>query len=129
MEARGVEQAQTREVARHAELLGSGREEKQARGTATQGLNRFILRAHRLRGPAEVMGLIHDENVPSRGDGLLGPPVVAGEEAQTGEDELVLGEGIRLGPRLFDRGAPAFIVDMKPDVEPPQQFEQPLMNQ
>ena len=45
----------------------------------------------------EVVGFVHDHQVPAGRDGLLAPVGAAGEKADAGQDQLGGGEGILSG--------------------------------
>ena len=68
--ARGVEQAQAREVPAQAKLFRRGREQQQARRARRQRFNQGITRAGEFGGPDQVVGFVHQQQVPAGGQGL-----------------------------------------------------------
>ena len=113
MEAVGVEESEACEVAGHAELFGGRGQEQEAGDDLAEGFNHGVLGAGGFGSPAEVMGFVDDEEIPSGGDGLFASARCCSEETEAGDDELVVEEGIGLGTAGFD-GRAAFLVE---DVE------------
>ena len=129
VEAIRVEQAQPREVAGHAELLGRGREEQEPRRLPAERLDHGIFGADSLRRPAEMMRFIDHQHVPPGVERLPESGFAAGEKADAREHELIVEKRIRLRVGRLD-GLAAFLVeDVEPEIEAAQQFHEPLMHE
>ena len=126
---RRVEQAQAGEVAAQAQLFGRGREQQQARRARRQRFNQGVTRAGEFGGPDQVVGFVHQQQVPARGQGLAGALFMAGQPVHRGDDALFVLEGIGLGFGHLQRFAALFVVDGEGQVEAPQQFDEPLVDQ
>lgn len=76
-----------------------------------------------------MMRFIDHEHVPAGGQGLLQTNLVAGQETNAGQHELIIEKRVRLGIRRRDGGASFLVENVKPEIEAPQQFHEPLVNQ
>ena len=90
----GIEQAEPREVAFRAELLGRGRQQQQAGRFSCERLDQRILRARSRRRPFEVVRFIDDQQIPARRDGLRGALFASRKESDAANHELAVEEGI-----------------------------------
>jgi len=112
-----------------AELLGRGGQQDHAGGGRGQRFHERVFGAGRLRRPGQVMRFVDDEQIPARGDGLLGAARIAGQEGQIGDDELLVLERIARVAGQFDRGAALFVINGKLQIEASQQLDEPLVDQ
>ena len=124
-----VEQAETREMAGFTELLRGGGDEEDVGSFGREGFDQVVFGAGLLRGPAEVMGFIDDEEVPI-GRGGLGEAVgTLAEKIDAGDDELVVLERVGFGIVFLDGFAAFFIEDGEPKVEAAVKLDEPLVDE
>ena len=108
----------------HPELFRSRGEKQQPRGFSAQLFDDRVLRAGALGRPVQVMRLIHNQHVPSGGKRLLGSLLAVGEQGDAAKDQLGFQEWVAVTRGLTS----LFIVDVKPEIEAAQQFDEPLVN-
>ena len=125
----GVEQAQAGEVALQPQLLRGGGEQQQAGGCAGQRLHHSVGRAGLLRGPGQMVGLVHNQQVPACGHRLGGPGRGAGQQADAAQHQLLLQERIAARLALLDGPAARLVEDAEGEGEPAQQLHEPLVDQ
>ena len=75
------------------------------------------------------MRFVDDDHVPTGGQRLLQAPLVLGEETEFADEQLIVEERVRARLVLLDGDAPALVEDVEPEVEAPQQLEEPLVDQ
>ena len=83
-----------------------------------------VLRAGALGRPVQMMRLIHNQHVPSGGERLLGSLLAVGEQRDAAKDQLGLQEWVAVTRGLTS----LLIVNVKPEIEAAQQFDEPLVN-
>ena len=76
-----------------------------------------------------MVRLIHDEQIPPRRERLRGARRIIHEQRRAGDDQLAVEERVRLRVVRLDGRAALFIEDAEEQIETPQQFHEPLMNQ
>ena len=125
----GVEQSQPREMPGVPELLGRCRQQQQPGRAPAQGTDQLVLRTRHLRGPAQMVRLIDNHNVPARLDRELPVPFTAGEKGDTAKDQLLIEKGIPARRPVDDRGAARLVVNAEPHVESAIELEKPLVDE
>ena len=125
--ALGVEQAEAGEVSLEAELLRGGGEEEQPGNGSGKGFDEGIFGGGFGRGPAEMVGFIDDEQVPTRLTGLIGALGIRGEEVEGADHELAVEKGIRAGG--VEREAALLVENTEGHLEPAEHFHEPLVEQ
>src|SRR6188474_545975 len=119
-----VEKAKACEVPGHPKLFRSRGKKQQPRGFSAQLFDDRVRRACARGRPVQMMRLIHNQHVPSGGEGLLGSLLAVGEQGDAAKDQLRLQEWVAV-----TRGLTSFlIVNVKPEIEAAQQFDEPLVN-
>ena len=124
-----IEQPQPREVSGQPQLGGRGGEEQQAGGLLRERLDKLIIGAGLLGRPTEVMRFVYDDQIPARGDDLLAAFFVARQKAHAGERKLAGKKRVFLGFAFLAGGAPGLVENGQPQIETPQQFDEPLVHQ
>ena len=76
-----------------------------------------------------MVRLVDDEDVPIGREGLLRAALVAGEQIDTAENELIVEKGIVIRIGRLDRIAAFLVENVEPQVEPAQEFREPLVNE
>jgi len=125
----GIKQAEAGEVACSTELLWRGREQQHTRNALGDGFDDLIGDSRRFDGPFEVVGFIHDEEIPTGISGLPRTFGRAAEQRERAEDDLAVEEGIALGITGLDGGTAFFIEEAEHEIETAQQLHEPLMRQ
>src|SRR5262249_1779184 len=125
----GIEQAQPCKMAGNAQLLRSRRKQQQVRCIITERFNEQILRTRRFRRPCEMMRFVHDDHIPSCRFRLVGPMVVLHKEAETAQHKLIVKKWIVEFTGALYGSASLLIENVEPQIETPQQFDKPLVNQ
>ena len=127
MEAVGIQQAQTGEVAFHAQLFRRSGQQQHARHTFCQLLDCLIFAARRLFAPHQVVRFIDDHQIPFGVAQMFQTLFAAAHEIQRADHQLfglervvgiVLGFGITL-----------IVKQREAQVEAAQHLDQPLMLQ
>ena len=126
---RRIQEAQPRKMTGHTQLLRGCRQQQQSRRPPAQRLHCRVVGAGNFGGPAEVMGLVHHHQIPTRRQGLLQSAIIPTEQPQAGHNQLIIEKWIDLWIRCLDGNAAILVKDVKPQVEPPQEFNKPLMNE
>ena len=73
----------------------------------------------------EVMGFIHDQNVPSRFKGLVHALLAVGEQREAAEDKLGFQKRIPVACGF----ATFFVVNVEPEIKPAKQLDKPLVHE
>jgi hypothetical protein len=123
----GVKQAQAAEVPGVPQLLRGGREQQDAGSLGGEGGHQVVCQAGLGGAPAQVMGLVQDQQVPvglqhrpGRGGG--------GQQPLQGTEGLRLGEeGVVAGGR--DLAQPLAVEEGEAQIEAPPHLHQPLVEQ
>ena len=111
-----IEEAEAGEVSGEAELGGRGGEEEETGGFAGELFDELVVGAGVFWSPAEVVGFVHDDEIPAGLDGLgaAGGGVGSGEVGDAGEAELAGEERVFTGLGGFDGEAAGFVEDGEP---------------
>src|SRR2546422_116030 len=97
-----VQQTQTRKVTGNTQLLRSRCQKEKTRCVAAKRVDQFVFRADGLRRPAQMMGFVDDEDVPTGSQCLFEPLLAPHEQFDARENELIIEEWIRSGVDGFD---------------------------
>ncbi len=128
-EAIRVKQAQACEVAHLSELFRCGGQQQYTACIAGQLFHQLILGAGGFGRPAQVVCFIDNQQIPFTSHGLFGILRVVSQELQAAQHQLFAVEGV-VGVIFFDNGLTALGIEhAEEQVEAPQHFHQPLVNQ
>src|SRR5215468_1442281 len=125
----GIQQPQASKMAGNTELFGRRRQEQQSRCSAAQSFDKTVLGAWIARGPGQVMGLIDDHHVPTGFECLCRPIFVLSKPLQAAKNELPVQKWIHTRVSRLDIFASLLIENVKPEIETPEEFNEPLMHQ
>ena len=123
----GVEQAQAAEVPGATQLLRGGREQEDAGRLGGEGGHQVVFQAGLGGAPAQVMGLVQDQQVPV---GLQDRPGGGGggQQPLQGAESLGLGEEGVVACRR-DLPQPLAVEEGEAQIEAPPHLHQPLVEQ
>ena len=122
-----IQQAEPGEMPFHAELAGRGGEEKDAGRGGGEGFDELVFGTRLGRTPAQVVRFVHHEKIPTGFARLRRSGGISREEIDRANHELAVEEGIHAGG--VERGAPFLVENRKCHLEPPEHFDEPLVDE
>ena len=111
------------------ELFGRRRQQQQPGRVLAKGIDQLVLRARRLRSPAQMVRFIDNYDVPARLDREVPVPFTAGEKGGTAKNQLLIEKRISARRPVDHSGATRLVVNAEPHVESAIKLEKPLVDE